>query len=250
MFPIADPVPGRSASPWGYGPSMDMEVVSLRRYPVKSMGGESLQTVAMDTRGFEGDRWYAVEDKEGHFASGKNTRRFRRRDRVFDFAATTSPVGEVTVTGPGGQWKVGDPDLNDVLSRAMGRSVRVTPEATVPHQDMGSVSLIGTATLDWCAERWGINPDPRRLRVNIVFSSDEPFIEEAWASEALTIAETELRVVERVPRCRMIDIDQDGATADGRWLQALAAERDLSLAMYCDVLTPGQIRTGDPLSCP
>ncbi len=52
--------------------------------PVKSMGGEALEAVRLDVRGLEGDRWYAVEDADGHFASGKSTRRFRRRDPVFD----------------------------------------------------------------------------------------------------------------------------------------------------------------------
>lgn len=84
--------------------------------------------------------------------------------------------------------------------------------------------------------------------MNIVFSSDEPFIEDGWAGEALSIGETRLRVVQRTPRCRMIDIDQDGATADGRWLKPLTAERDMFLAVYADVLTPGRVRTGDVLT--
>lgn len=224
-----------------------MRVVSLRRYPVKSMGGESLDSVVLDDRGVSGDRWFAVEDAEGHFASGKNTRRFRRRDRVFDYSAATNGAGEVAVTGASGVWKVGDPALDDELSHAMGVAVRVAPEAGVPHQDMGAVSLIGTATLDWCAERWGLGADPRRLRVNVVFSSTRPFIEEEWLDRTVSVGGSALRVVERVPRCRMIDIAQDGALADGRWLKMLAAERDMSLAMYADVASTGVLAVGDEL---
>lgn len=225
-----------------------MRVVSLRRYPVKSMGGESLAAVALDQRGLCGDRWYAVRDEEGHFASGKNTRRFRRRDPVFDYAATMSDAGEVSVTGGAGEWKVGDPALDDELSEAMGLSVRVAPEAAVPHQDMGAVSIIGTASLDWCADRWGVTPDPRRLRVNIVFSSDRPFVEEEWVGRTVSVGGADLRVVERTPRCRMIDIDQDGALAQGRWLKPLAEERDLFLAVYADVAAPGRVGLGDTLT--
>lgn len=225
-----------------------MRVVSLRRYPVKSMGGEPLAAVALDERGLSGDRWYAVEDEAGHFASGKNTTRFRRRDQVFDYAATITDAGEVAVTGEAGVWKVGDPALDDELSQAMGVAVRVTPETAVPHQDMGGVSLIGTATLAWCAERWGITPDPRRLRVNIVFSSDQPFIEETWVGRTVSVGGANLRVVERIPRCRMVDIDQDGVVADGRWLKPLAEERDMCLAMYADVSATGVISVGDSLT--
>ena len=231
-----------------YGGGVRMSVVSLRRYPVKSMGGESLDAVALDERGIVGDRWFAVEDAEGHFASGKRTRRFRRRDRVFDYTAATGAGGGVTVSGPSGSWQVGDPALDDELSRAMGVDVRVTAEAAVPHQDMGAVSLVGTATLEWCAERWGIAADPRRLRANIVVSSNRPFVEEEWVGRTVSFGGSALRVVERVPRCRMIDIAQDGASARGRWLKPLAAERDMFLAMYADVAATGTVAVGDELA--
>ncbi|MDQ7876501.1 MOSC domain-containing protein [Microbacterium sp. QXD-8] len=226
---------------------MPMNVVSLRRYPVKSMGGEALDSVPLDERGIAGDRWFAVEDADGHFASGKRTRRFRRRDAVFGYSAATNRTGEVTVKGSSGVWKIGDPALDDELSQAMGAAVRVTPEADVPHHDMGAVSMIGTATLDWCADRWGINPDPRRLRVNVVFSSTRPFIEEEWVGQTISVGGAALHVIGPSPRCRMIDIAQDGALAEGRWLKLLAAERDMFLAMYADVASAGVLAVGDEL---
>ena len=223
---------------------MRSAVVGIRRYPVKSMGGEALGSVALDARGIAGDRWYAVQDGEGRFASGKNTRRFRRYDPVFDYAARTHD-GTVVVAGPEGHWQVGDPRLDAALGARMGTPVAVLPERQVPHQDMGAVSLVGTATLDWCAARWGVDADPRRLRVNIVVATTEPFVEETWQGERIAVGGAELELVERVPRCRMIDVDQDGATADGRWLKRLAAERDMFLAMYASVVKPATIALGD-----
>lgn len=222
-------------------------VAALRRYPVKSMGGEDLHSVELDQRGVVGDRWWAVEDEDGRFASGKNTRRFRRYDGVFAHTAATTDTGAVTVTSAAGQWTVGDPALDDQLTRTLGRRVRVTPEGPVPHQDSGSVSLVGTATLAWCAQRWGLNADPRRLRVNILLTTDEPFVEEGWVGQEITIGSAVLRVVEPIPRCRTIDLDQDGAVASGRWLKPLTAERDACVAMYADVVTPGTIAVGEQL---
>lgn len=227
---------------------MDIRVAELRRYPVKSMGGEALTTAVLNARGIEGDRWYAVEDDDGHFASGKNTRRFRRRDAVFSYAAATTPSGGVTVRGPGGEWQIGDSSLDQHLSATMGVGVRVRPEAGVPHQDGGSVSIVGTATLAWCAERWGIDADPRRLRVNILLATDEAFVEEQWIDREVAIGAVRLRGVQRVPRCRMVDIDQDGARADGRWLKPLTAERDMCLAVYADVAKVGVVCLGDDVS--
>lgn len=227
-----------------------MRVVQLRRYPVKSMGGESLRVAELDLRGLRGDRWYAVEDSDGRFASGKSTRRFRRRDQVFDFAARTTAADEVAVTGPSGEWLVGDPALDTELSRAMGVPVRVRPEGEVPHQDTGGLSVVGTASLDWCAERWGIAADPRRLRVNVVFATDEPFIEDSWVGKVVRLGSASIHVVEPLPRCRMIDIHQDGARADGDWLKPLTADRDGQLAVYAEVWSPGAVRVGDPVSLP
>ena len=81
--------------------------------------------------------------------------------------------------------------------------------------------------------------------MNIVVESDEPFVEERWVHRELEIGSTRLRVIERVPRCRTIDIVQDGAEPGQRWLKSLGRERDMSLAVYADVSRPGRICIGD-----
>jgi uncharacterized protein YcbX len=226
---------------------MPSTVLSLRRYPVKSMGGEDLARADLDARGIEGDRWYAVRDDDGRFASGKNTRRFRRRDGVFAYSAATEPDGAVLVSSAGQSWHVGDPHLDQNLTAALGVPVRVAPEGDVRHQDQGSVSLVGTATLRWCAERWGGSPDPRRLRVNIVCETAEPFEEETWVGSTLQAGTARLRVVERIPRCRTVDIVQDGVDPVRGWLKPLGEERDLCVAVYADVVAPGTVAVGDGL---
>ncbi|GGK73273.1 MOSC domain-containing protein [Ornithinimicrobium pekingense] len=225
---------------------MSCAVTAIRRYPVKSMGGEPLERVTVDPRGLQGDRWYAVVDGEGRLASAKDSRRFRRRDEILDYTAATRD-GQVLVTGPEGTWPVGDPALDAVLTGRTGSGVQVLPERDVPHQDGGAVSLVGTATLDWCAQRWGVDADPRRLRVNLVVATTEPFVEETWTGRALVVGVCTLRVVERIPRCRTIDVRQDGVEPRGRWLRPLGTERDACLAVYADVVSPGEVGVGDRL---
>lgn len=219
-------------------------VRSLRRYPVKSMGGEPLASAILDERGLVGDRWFAVEDADGRFASGKSSQRMRRRDQVFAYSAQTMAEG-VVVRGPDGSWPVGSTELDAVLTRVMGESVRVTPERVVSHFDGASVSIIGTASLSWCAERWGVDADPRRLRANIVVETTEPFVEETWIARRLIIGSAVLEVQRRIPRCRMIELAQDGVSTPEPWLRHVAEERDLDLAVYARVVTPGEIRVGD-----
>jgi uncharacterized protein len=58
-------------------------VVSLWRYPVKSMLGEELNSSYVTERGLVGDRVYAVIDKQtGKVASAKNPRKW---GKLFDF---------------------------------------------------------------------------------------------------------------------------------------------------------------------
>lgn len=219
-------------------------VAAIRRYPVKAMGGEPLERVELDARGLVGDRWWAVIDEDGRLASAKDTRRFRRRDGVLDHAARTTAAGQVLVTGPSGEHALG-PGLDRLLSDRLGDAVAVRTEAGTSHQDGGAVSLVGTATLRWCAERWGLDADPRRLRVNLLLETDEPFVEESWVDSTVTVGSARLAVVEHVPRCRTIDLAQDGVTTTERWLQPLGRERDACLAVYADVAAPGAVAVGD-----
>jgi len=215
----------------------------IRRYPVKSMAGESLTSVEVDTRGLVGDRWYAVVDGDGKLASGKHSTRFRRRDAVFDFSSRTTDEG-VRVTGRGGGWRVGDPDLDQALTDAMGDPVRVLVEGPTPYQDAGEVSLVGTASLDWCREHLGVDADRRRIRPNLVIDTDEPFVEETWLGD-IALGDVRLTPVERIERCRMVDIAQEGLPREGRWLKALTDTREMSLGIYLDVARPGVVTRGD-----
>ncbi len=83
------------------------------------------------------------------------------------------------------------------------------------HFDETPVSLVGTATLAHCEERYGVRADPRRLRANVVVETEEPFVEETWLGQHLILGGVTLRPDKRITRCRTIDLDQDGATAEG-----------------------------------
>src|SRR3990172_3801758 len=97
-------------------------VVSLWRYPVKSMMGEELNSSEVTQRGLLGDRAYALVDSEtGKVASAKNPRKW---PRLFDFRAPfTDPPrkGEklppVRITLPDGTVCSSEqPDTHNVLS--------------------------------------------------------------------------------------------------------------------------------------
>ncbi len=105
-------------------------VSQLWRYPVKSMAGEQLSTVAIDGNGIAGDRGWAVREVEADV-----TRNAREMPKLLQFAAAyaesprfdnRSPA--VTITTPdNAQVQSADADRDQQLSDILGRPVLLTP---------------------------------------------------------------------------------------------------------------------------
>jgi uncharacterized protein len=104
-------------------------VVSLWRYPVKSMMGEELNATEVTERGLLGDRAYAlVDSSDGKVATAKNPRKW---PRLFDFRATfieparaAAKVPPVRIALPDGTTVTSDQgDLNQILAKALNREV-------------------------------------------------------------------------------------------------------------------------------
>jgi uncharacterized protein YcbX len=80
-----------------------------------------------------------------------------------------------------------------------------------------------------------------------VVDTREPFVEETWTGP-VTVGGARLRVVRRVERCRMVDIAQEGLPRQGDWLKCLTDTREMCLAVYLDVESPGTVRVGDEVT--
>jgi len=104
-------------------------VVSLHRYPVKSMMGEVLNAAEVNEFGLLGDRAYAIVDSsDGKVASAKNPRKW---PDLFNFQATFvetpksgTKVPPVRITLPDGTLVASDQrEISEILSRALSRNV-------------------------------------------------------------------------------------------------------------------------------
>ena len=107
------------------------KVVSIWRYPVKSMMGEELNSSYVTERGLIGDRVYAIIDLEtGKVASAKNPGKW---GKLFDFRAafidslqTVDNIPPVRITFPdGSQIFSNHGDADHTLSKVLGREVSV-----------------------------------------------------------------------------------------------------------------------------
>lgn len=227
-----------------------MQLIGIRRHPVKAMAGESLRACEVSPRGMHGDRWYAVHDAEGHFVTGKNSRRFRKHDEIFEFGARTlGREGEVEVyrhDGATGPWAAGDPTLDAHLSERMGEPVGIRGEGEVSHFDDAPVSVIGTASLAWFAEHHDLTVDDRRIRANLVVETSEPFVEETWS--AVRIGSLDFAVVKPITRCRMVDLPQNGLTDSIGLLKTLGATREVKLGVYLAPQGSGELALADAVT--
>src|SRR5213080_2304575 len=104
-------------------------VVSLWRYPVKSMMGEELNATEVTERGLLGDRQFAIVDlATGKVGGAKNPKKW---GNFFDFRAAYiepprlgSPMPAVRITLPNGTAVTSEQgDLTQILSEAFGRDV-------------------------------------------------------------------------------------------------------------------------------
>jgi len=261
-------------------------VVSLWRYPVKSMMGEELNAAALTERGLLGDRAYALVDSSNRkVVSAKNPRKW---GSLFDFRAALagSPrVGEkippARITLPDGTIVTSEQrDLNQILSSVLGREVTLATTApqdpsleeywpdmdglahreTVTDEsmpagtffDLAVVHVLTTGTIDRLRELYPQGRfEVRRFRPNIVVepaSGEKNFVENAWIDHTLAIGdEVRLSITGPCPRCVMTTLPQGDLPRDPRILRTAAQHNEVNVGVYAAVLRGGAIRRGDPV---
>jgi uncharacterized protein len=261
------------------------KVVSIWRYPVKSMLGEELNSSYVTKRGLVGDRTYALIDKEtGKVASAKNPRKW---ERLFDFRSmfveppkAPENIPPIRITLPNGNQISSGEDKNtdQTLSKAIGRDVRliranleepsyeeywpdidglaqrnkVTDEA-MPAQtffDIAVIHILTTSTINRLRELYPEGRfEVRRFRPNIVVepeSGEKDFIENTWIGKKLTIGEDIiLRINGPCTRCVMITLPQGDLPRDLGILRTVARYNQVNVGVYASVLHGGTIRRGD-----
>ena len=133
-------------------------VVTLWRYPVKSMLGEELNASNVTERGLAGDRAYALVDSaDGKIASAKNPRKWPRMFAFRAALAATADLGDllpaVRITLPNGdQLSSEQADHDERLSGVLDRAVTLQAAGRGDRQPAAASSRgrwAGTAEEYW-----------------------------------------------------------------------------------------------------
>jgi len=259
-------------------------IVSIWRYPVKSMLGEELNSSYVTERGLIGDRVYALVDQEtGKVASAKNPKKW---GTLFDFHATfidplrdVGNIPPIRITFPDGTQIFSDEGhIEDTLSKILGREVslmkanldkpsyeeywpdieglaqreKVTDEPMPPQTffDIAVIHILTSSTIDHLRELYPEGRfEVRRFRPNIVVEStsgEKDFIENLWVGKKMVIGEeTILKITGPCTRCVMTTLPQTDLPRDLGILHTVAKYNQVHAGVYASVHRGGRIHRGD-----
>ncbi|MBW0013370.1 MOSC N-terminal beta barrel domain-containing protein [Mycobacterium sp.] len=211
-----------------------MHVHSLHRYPVKSMLGETMDSIFVDETGVRGDRRLALVDAvTGHVASAKQPRFWRE---LLKCTANTGTAGVRIDLPDGVTVAADDPDVEELLSRLLGRPVRLIGKrpqgATLERPDPekllelgldAAIAEIGGGVLEIARATPGdsftddaplhaittatlehIGVEALRYRPNLVIETPTghpPYAENDWIGREFHVGEVRLRALAATTRC-------------------------------------------------
>jgi uncharacterized protein YcbX len=262
-------------------------IVSLWRYPVKSMLGEELNASEVTKRGILGDRAYAlVDSSDRKVATAKNPRKwpqlFDCRAALTGIPVAGAKVPPVRIILPNGDIVESEQSgVDQIFSKMLNRAVKLVASPDVQtstaeeywpdiegldHRDTvtdfplpegtffdcATVHLLTTATLDRLR---GLYPqgrfEVRRFRPNIVVESasgERDFVEDAWIGRTLTLGDAvRLSITGSCARCVMTTLAQGDLPKDAGILRAAAQHNRANVGVYASVLEGGKIRRGEPV---
>jgi uncharacterized protein len=230
------------------------QIAEIRRYPVKSMGGELVERTELGVLGVPGDRRFAVRDVEsGKVVSAKQP----KLAALLDCSAATA-AGDVVITVSGRRFTLAERnELDAALSALLGRAVRLDAasgddgvyESYWPEMDgmalsdvttdfpvgmstekgtfvdLAALHVVASASVEHLrslAPSSEITMD--RFRPSIVIEGGVPgtFVENDWAGRTAQLGGATLNFTMTAPRCVMTTLAQGALPRDNAVLQALA----------------------------
>lgn len=251
-----------------------MFIESLWRYPVKGMSGEQIEGTPLTPRHpIDGDRRYAISiggDKVANSPAGTWFKKahFLQLMSHEALAALSCTVKNDHMHIAKGATILLQADLSDANGAAaveaffssymnehmpgylhgMPKVVRLDRQAFTD-TNAPWITLGGSASIDAYATATGTYPDARRFRLNMLVKTDIAFSESSLIGKDIMIGAAQLRIIAPIGRCAAIDVDPVTAK---RGKDTLSIMRETfghtDLGIFAEIILPGTVRTGDPVT--
>jgi hypothetical protein len=245
--------------------------------PVKALALVGLDEVELEPFGVRANRRFYLVDDEGQMINGKVAGELVAVIPEYDDTA-----GRLALRFPDGSAVDGDVDVaeavttsffgrpvcghevvgpwSEALSAFAGRTLQlVRTDEPGDGPDRGSaagVSLVGTASLEALAGAAGVDRvDGRRFRMLFGIDGSAAHAEDAWLGRLVRIGDAVVRPLGNVGRCVVTTRNPDSGVSDLETLRVLGEYRSgvettepLPFGIWGEVVEPGRVRLGDPVS--
>lgn len=260
---------------------MSMVVSALNVYPIKSLGGISVDSSELESKGLADDRRWMLVDWEGQFLTQRSDARlalfrlayvdggirvvspsgsdvFVPREAVGPRIAVTvwkSTLDAIEVSPEVSAWFSGELDQPCRLVAFASDQTRPThrdysaPGDEVSFADGFPVTIVSAKSLDDLNSRLDAPIPMNRFRPNIVIGGAAPFAEHEWPN--VEIGSTRLKAAKTCGRCLVTTTDQETGERGVEPLRTLATYRqEGSAVIFSHNFIPtrlGKIAVGDEL---
>ncbi|MHB1907674.1 MAG: MOSC domain-containing protein [Nitrososphaerales archaeon] len=220
-------------------------VKHIRRYPVKSMMGEDLETARVETGGLVGDRVYAFVDK-----NSPNPRfpwmTARQAHEMLLYEPSLSDSGLVVKCPDGKKFSVEDGRFKIYLEKKYGYELSLKQDKISHCFDSKPISLIGLETIKLLGKETQIPLDHTRFRANFYIDfQKEPYYEDTLLNKTLKMGKVEIKIVKKDSRCVIPTLDPQSSKESPVVLQMIQKHHGGCTGVYAIVEKQGSVSVGD-----
>ena len=209
-----------------------MNVKELWRYPVKSMAGERIQSIACGPLGLADDRQVLVVGPSGRVITS------RTHPKLLGLKGTIDSEGITRISGHA--WD--SAEALALVQHAAGLNARLVRDEGPDRFDILPLLVATDGAIQ------DMKFDGRRLRPNIVVGGVEGLQERSWPERNLRIGAAIIHAAQLRGRCVMTTYDPDTQMQDLNVLKRIVRELDGVMALDCSVEQGAVISEGDPVS--
>jgi len=253
----------------------EMRVSTLTTTPIKGLSLHHPEHVDVTSQGVAGDRAFFLVDSDGGLVSitdhgdlaryraewdaGNETLHVLGPDGVVHEDAVTRGA-DVAIDFYGLRVVRGHvvAGFGEVFSEIVGLPVRLVVGDTGAY-DVHGLSILGTASSRAIAERNDADPvDPRRWRMNIEITTDEPHVEDSWRGRQVRVGDVVVEMGGPIKRCAATTRNPDSGVVDLQTLRMIRAYRGRQetvedgfgfyFGVYATPVTTGRVHVGDEVA--
>ncbi len=229
------------------------QLVGLRRFPVRSLGGESPDEAVVEGSTLAGDRIYDLFDEADRILLSSRDAPFllRYRARYMDALVRGPDLSAwIRVQMPdGAEVPLVDPAWIEDVARRRGKpmSLRVRSDAA---SDPAPLHVLSVATVRFVEKQYGGPIEPLRMRSNLLLDLPDarPFEEDRWIGRQVWVGDALLEIVAPCERAIVPTLDAETPERSPGLLSAILRARGGMIGVSARALTGSRLRVGDPVA--